>query len=144
MRVGHVSLFYGYDPEEPAEKLFAMSVVNAGTAASATAKTAAMADISRLTQALFRGKTWAVLNETIVARVAGQFAKAFSLRMTKQGLGKVVPAVGVLVGGTLNWTTLEGIVDSSLGSSEWLVHHLHVGLTQPPVIMFGYLNRHFQ
>ncbi|MEU3599966.1 EcsC family protein [Streptomyces sp. NPDC006798] len=38
--VGHVSLFYGYDPEEPAEKLFVMSVVNAGTATSATAKTA--------------------------------------------------------------------------------------------------------
>lgn len=33
--------------------------------------------------------------------------------MTKQGLGKVVPAVGVLVGGTLNWTTLEGIVDTA-------------------------------
>lgn len=111
--VGHVSLFYGYDPEEPAEKLFVMSVVNAGTAASATAKTAAMADISRLTQALVRGKTWAVLNETLVARVAGQFAKAFSLRLTKQGLGKVIPAVGVIVGGTLNWTTLEAIVDSA-------------------------------
>lgn len=47
--VGHVSLLYGYDPEEPAEKLFVMSVVNAGTATPATAKTAAMADISRLT-----------------------------------------------------------------------------------------------
>ncbi len=62
--VGQVSLFYGYDPEEPAEKLFVMSVVNVGTASSATAKNAAMADISRLTQALFRGKTWEVLNET--------------------------------------------------------------------------------
>jgi hypothetical protein len=38
--VGHVSLLYGYDPEEPAEKLFVMSVVNAGTAMSASAKTA--------------------------------------------------------------------------------------------------------
>lgn len=110
---GHVSLLYGYDPEEPAEKLFIMSVVNAGTAMSATAKTAAMADISRLTQALVRGKTWAVLNETLVARVTGQFAKAFSLRLTKQGLGKVIPAIGVIVGGTLNWTTLEAIVDAA-------------------------------
>jgi hypothetical protein len=41
--VGHVSLLYGYDPEEPAEKLFVMAVVNARTAMSATAKTAAMA-----------------------------------------------------------------------------------------------------
>ncbi|WP_238175921.1 EcsC family protein [Kribbella albertanoniae] len=111
--VGHISLLYGYDPEEPAEKLFAMSVVNAGTAMSATAKTSAMADISRLTQALVRGKTWAVLNETVVARVSVQFAKAFGVRLTKQGLGKVVPAVGILVGGTLNWATLEAIVDAA-------------------------------
>lgn len=111
--VGHISLLYGYDPESPVEKLFIMSVVNAGTAVSASAKTAAMADISKLTQALVRGKSWAVLNETVVSKVANQFAKAFSVRLTKQGLGKVVPAVGIVVGGTLNWATLEAIVDAS-------------------------------
>ncbi|MGX1546973.1 EcsC family protein [Streptomyces adustus] len=111
--VGQVSLFYGYDPEEPAEKLFVMSVVNLGTASSATAKNAAMADLSRLTQALFRGKTWEVLNETVVAKVSSQFAKAFNFRLTKKGLGKAVPAVGIVVGSTLNWATLEGIVDAA-------------------------------
>ncbi|WP_314195137.1 EcsC family protein [uncultured Arthrobacter sp.] len=109
--VGHVSLLYGYDPEEPSEKLFMMSVVNAGTAMSASAKTAAMADISRLTQALIRGKAWAVLDRSIVAQVYKQFAKAFEVRFTKQSLGKVLPAVGIAVGGAFNWATLESIVD---------------------------------
>lgn len=111
--VGQVSLLYGYDPEEPAEKLFVMSVVNAGTATSATAKTAAMADMSRLTQALVRGKSWDILNEAVVAKVSAQFAKAFGFRLTKKGLGKAVPAFGILVGGALNWTTLEAIVDAA-------------------------------
>ncbi|MCP3767675.1 EcsC family protein [Streptomyces sp. MAR25Y5] len=111
--VGHVSLFYGYDPEEPAEKLFVMSVVNVGTASSATAKNAALADISRLTQALFRGKTWETLSEAVVTKVSSQFAKAFGFRLTKKGLGKAVPAVGIVVGSTLNWATLEGIVDAA-------------------------------
>lgn len=111
--VGHVSLLYGYDPEEPAEKLFVMSVVNAGTAMSATAKTAAMADISRLTQALIRGKTWEILDKSIVAKVSAQFAKRFGFRLTKQGLGKVVPVAGIVIGGTFNWTTLEAIVDAA-------------------------------
>jgi hypothetical protein len=111
--VGQVSLFYGYDPEEPVEKLFVMSVVNVGTASSATAKNAAMADISRLTQALFRGKTWEVLNDAVVTKVSQQFAKAFGFRLTKKGLGKAVPAFGIVVGSTLNWTTLEGIVDAA-------------------------------
>jgi hypothetical protein len=111
--VGHVSLLYGYDPDEPAEKLFVMSVVNAGTARSASAKTAAFADISRLTQALVRDKTWSVLDKSVVATVSKQFAKAFGARFTKQSLGKVVPAAGILLGGTFNWATLEAIVDAA-------------------------------
>ncbi|EMY36054.1 hypothetical protein D477_001079 [Arthrobacter crystallopoietes BAB-32] len=109
--VGHISLLYGYDPEEPAEKLFVMSVVNAGTAMSASAKTAAMADISRLTQALVRGRTWTVLDRSIIAQVSKKFAEKFAFRLTKQGLGKVVPAAGIVLGGAFNWATLESIVD---------------------------------
>nr|WP_033273631.1 EcsC family protein [Actinospica acidiphila] len=111
--VGQVSLAYGYDPEDPAEKLFVMSVVNVGTASTATAKNAAMADLSKLTQALFKGKTWEKLNQTLIAKVSSQFAKAFEFRLTKKGLGKAVPALGIVVGSTLNWATLEGIVDAA-------------------------------
>lgn len=111
--VGHISLLYGYDPEEPGEKLFVMSIVNAGTAMSASAKSVAMADVSRLTQALVRGKTWAVLDKSILAQVSRQFANKFALRFTKQGLGKVVPLAGIAIGGTFNWATLESIVDAA-------------------------------
>lgn len=111
--VGQVSLHYGYDPEDPAEKLFIMSVVNAGTALSATAKTAAMADVSRLTQALVRGKVWSVLDKSVISQVSKQFANAFGVRFTKQSLGKVVPVAGIVLGSTFNWTTLEAIVDAA-------------------------------
>lgn len=111
--VGQVALCYGYDPEDPAEKLFVMAVVNAGTAMSASAKTAAMMDISRLTQALVRGSTWAVLDKSLVSQASKQFAKAFHTRFTKQSLGKVAPAAGIIIGGTFNWATLEGIVDAA-------------------------------
>lgn len=80
---------------------------------SATAKTAAMADVSRLTQALVRGKTWAVLNESVISQVSQQVAKVFGFRLTKKGLGKAIPAFGIVVGGALNWTTLESIVDAA-------------------------------
>lgn len=111
--VGQLALQYGYDPEDPAEKLFVMSVINAGSAMSTTAKSVAMADVSRLTQALVRGKTWAVLNEHVVAKVSQQVAKGFGFRLTKKGLGKAVPVVGIAVGGSMNWTTLESIVDAA-------------------------------
>lgn len=111
--VGQVSLLYGYDPEDPGEKLFVMSVVNAGTAVSSTAKTAAMADISRLTQALVRAKPWVALDQSIITQVSRQFAKAFGVRFTKQSLGKVVPVVGIALGSAFNWATLEAIVDAA-------------------------------
>lgn len=111
--VGHVSLLYGYDPEEPGEKVFVMSVVNAGTAMSASAKTAAMADISRLTQALVRGKAWSILDKSIITQLSKQFSKKFTIRLTKQGLGKVVPLAGIAIGGAFNWSTLESIVDTA-------------------------------
>ena len=111
--VSRTALMYGYDPESSAEKLFIMSVVNAGSALSAGAKTAAFADVSRLTQALVRNKTWKVLNESVVSTVANSFAKSFSIRLTKQGLGKVVPVAGVVLGGALNWATIDGVLDAA-------------------------------
>jgi len=111
--VGQVSLLYGYDPDEPGEKLFVMSVINAGTAMSSGAKTAAMADISRLTQALVRGKAWPILEKSLIAQVYRQFGKAFGVRITKQSLGKVVPAAGIVLGSAFNWATLERIVDTA-------------------------------
>ncbi|RPF29016.1 EcsC family protein [Georgenia muralis] len=111
--VGHVALLYGYDPEDPNEKPFIWSVINVGTAMSASAKQAAMKDLSRLTQALFRGKTWQVLNESVLSRAYVAFAKAFGTRATKQSLGKFLPAVGVIMGAGFNWATLESIVDAA-------------------------------
>lgn len=110
--VGQVGLAYGYDPSEPTEKVFVLSVVNAGTAMSSSAKLAAMQELSVLTQQLYRGATWKILDST-VTRLYQQFATRFGIRYTKQGLGKFVPALGIALGASLNWATLEGIVDAA-------------------------------
>lgn len=60
-----------------------------------------------------RDKAWIVLNETVVAKVAVEFSKRFGFRLTKQGLGRVVPIAGIGLGAALNWATLEGIVDAA-------------------------------
>jgi len=111
--VGQVALAYGYDPEAPEEKVFALSVINLGTSMSTGAKYAAMADVSRLTQALYRRAAWDVLNSSVVAQLYKQFAARFGVRVTKQGLGKVVPVIGIALGAGFNWATLEAMVDSA-------------------------------
>ena len=51
----------------------------------------------KLTQALFRGKTWDVLSNAFVTKVAEKFAKAFGvLDLTKKSLAKAVPAFGIV------------------------------------------------
>ncbi|GIG20199.1 hypothetical protein Cch01nite_09230 [Cellulomonas chitinilytica] len=112
--VGQQALAYGYDPEDPAEKLFILSVVNAGTALSGGAKLAAMADVSRLTQQLVRGATWKkLLDSSLLARLYKQVLARFVVRTTKQGLGKLVPVVGILISGGFNWATLEQVTDAA-------------------------------
>ncbi|GAB6858728.1 EcsC family protein [Microbacterium xylanilyticum] len=111
--IGDIALRYGYDPEDPAEKAFMLTAVNLGTAMSTSAKSAALADISRLTQALVRGKSWEVLNKHVVANVASKIWPRLGTRLTKQGLGKIVPAAGILIAGSINWATLESIVDAA-------------------------------
>ena len=111
--VGQVALAYGYDPEAPEEKVFALSVINLGTSMSTGAKYAAMADVSRLTQALFRGAAWDALTSSVVAQLYKQFGARFGVRVTKQGLGKVVPVIGIALGAGFNWATLEAMVDGA-------------------------------
>jgi hypothetical protein len=111
--VGQVALAYGYDPDKPEEKIFALSIINLGTALSSGSKIVAMADISQLTQALYRRASWEVLNASIVSQLYVQFGARFGVRVTKQGLGRVVPVVGIAIGGVFNWATLEAVVDSA-------------------------------
>ncbi|KGM03834.1 serine/arginine repetitive matrix protein 2 [Cellulomonas cellasea DSM 20118] len=111
--VGHHALHYGYDPARPEEKVFVLSVVNWGTAATVASKATAFADVSRLTQGLVRGARWTQLNDSAVTLVTRAFTEAFGGRLVQRGLGKVVPVVGVVAGVSLNWLTLEQIADAA-------------------------------
>ncbi|MEK8226474.1 EcsC family protein [Oerskovia sp. M15] len=88
-------------------------MINLGTAASTAAKEAAFIDLVRLTQLLVRGATWEKLGEATFVKIAQKLTAALSIRFTKKSLGKLIPVVGVAVGASLNWATLEAVVDSA-------------------------------
>lgn len=58
------------------------------------AKTAAHAELSQLTQLLFRDATWDKLNEKVITKVAQKFASKFSVSLTKKKFGQFVPIRG--------------------------------------------------
>lgn len=109
--VGEVALGYGYDPTLPGESLFVQAAMRLGNVMNATAKEAALRELSFITQKLVRNQTWAVLKESVLVRLAKDFADQYAVNLTKKGLGKLVPIAGIGIATVLN-------VDSVLRTIE--------------------------
>lgn len=107
--VASTARYYGYDPQQREEQVFMMSVIGLGMATGGPAKTAAYAELSQLTQLLFRDATWARLNEKVLTKIAQQFANRFSVSLTKKKLGQFVPVAGMVVGAGLNFALIDKI-----------------------------------
>jgi len=100
---------YGYDPRQPEEQIFMMSVLGLGMAARTPAKAAAYAELSQLTQLLFRNASWEKLNEKILTKIAQRFATKYGVNLTKKKLGQFVPVAGIFVGAGLNFDLIDRI-----------------------------------
>lgn len=107
--VAATARYYGYDPQEREEQVFMLSVIQLAMATGTTAKTAAYAELSQLTQLLFRDATWTKLNEKVLTKVAQQFANRFAVNLTKKKFGQFVPVAGVLIGAGFSWAAVDRV-----------------------------------
>lgn len=107
--VASTARYYGYDPHQREEQVFMMSVIGLGMATGAPAKTAAHAELSQLTQLLFRDATWDKLNEKVITKVAQKFASKFSVGLTKKKFGQFVPIAGIAFGAISNFALVDRI-----------------------------------
>ncbi|GAA4987438.1 EcsC family protein [Kitasatospora paranensis] len=111
--VAATALCYGYCPSDPEEELFAMSVIALGMSTGTSAKTAAYAELSQLTQLLARNAPWAKLNEKVLTRIAQSFAAKFAQQLPKRKLGQFVPVAGMAVGAGLSYMLIDRIAVSA-------------------------------
>jgi hypothetical protein len=111
--VASTARYYGYDPRLREEQVFMMSVIGLGMTTGGPAKAAAYAELSQLTQLLFRDATWATLNEKVLTKIAQQFANKFSVDLTKKKLGQFVPVAGMVAGAALNFALIDRIADAA-------------------------------
>lgn len=114
--VAHTAMYFGYDPNDPAEQVFAMSVISLGTAGSTAAKTVAYQELSQLAQQLARRATWKVLDAHLVTKVAKAFAARMSVRLTQRKLGQLVPVLGIGIGAGLNYLMLDKVCTAAYWS----------------------------
>lgn len=107
--VSSIATWYGFDPRQPEEQVFIMSVLRLGMATGQSAKTAAYFEVSQLSQMLFRNATWEKLSEKVLTKIVQQFATQASVNLTKKKLGQVVPVAGIAVGAGMNATLIQRV-----------------------------------
>jgi len=131
--VSHTAMYYGYDPNEPAETAYVLSVINLGSAVTASGKYAAYAELPRVTQILVRGGTWASLTEHLLPRIMQRFAAAFSVRLTKVKLGQLVPVAGIAAGAGLNYWMIDQVADAAYWTYRERFLNEKIGVSEPLV-----------
>lgn len=111
--VAHLAAYYGYDVDEPEERLFALGVLGVGTAGDAVAKYAAYAELHRLAAALARRQSWQHLNANVITQVVATVYAKLGLRLTQRKLAQAIPVAGIVIGAGLNAKLLSRIVDDA-------------------------------
>ena len=129
--VAHVGAYYGYNTRLPGEQVFALAIINWSSATTEAGKSAAFAQLSRITQQLVRGSTWAQLSEHVLVKVVQQTFESLGFRLTKRKLGQAIPALGVVIGAGLNAGILQEVAESA--QMAYRLRHLEekYGVTPP-------------
>ncbi|QNO13302.1 EcsC family protein [Alkalicella caledoniensis] len=109
-----IAAIYGYDPEDPIEKLYMIKLLSFGTAVKTSGKIAIQAELQMLRIAIKRfsfmkleeiGGKYAVI---IAARNVG---KNVGKRLTRKTLLKGIPMVGGVFGGFFNYGFIKDIAE---------------------------------
>ena len=93
----------------PEEELFALTVINWSSAASEGAKYATFQQLSRITQQLVRGATWAQLSEHVTVKGIQEIYTRLGIRLTQRKLGQAIPVAGIALGAGMNANLLHSI-----------------------------------
>lgn len=112
--VSEIAAHYGYDPRQPEEERFILGILNFTTAATQAGKVQALQGLSQLTQQMMRQPTWKELEKRVLVKVVQRVFSSLGLRLTKQKLAQVVPALGVAVNAGLAVGLMEDAVRGAM------------------------------
>ena len=108
--INKIGLCYGYEPDTEENRRFVLGVLASVGANSVEEKAAAIAFLRRL-QVMLVQKAWKMLTDEAVAKKLSeaaftmgieQLAKQLGINITKRAALKVIPLIGLVVGGAVN------------------------------------------
>lgn len=101
-----IGAYYGFDPNEEAERALIMSIIGAGLATGAT-KHAAMKQVRDVSVLLAQKATWSTLNQKHLVLLMKKIYGALTISTTKKSMAKGLPAAGAVLGASMNYRSIR-------------------------------------
>jgi hypothetical protein len=119
--IQQVGSCYGFNMQDPKMSMIVMNCLSVGSATSAVAKSAALADMAITVEALMKNWTYKKIAETTQTGAFVQALKALTKNLpktianniTKVKLGQMIPFVGAAVGGGFNYWFVSNVTTTS-------------------------------
>lgn len=111
--IGEYATYTGFDIRTQQERLFAFNTLGLASSSSQRAKTAALAQLIRISRDVARRTTWRELEEYTFVQIAKRVAEAVGVRLTKAKLADMLPIAGGFVGAGFNTMFIGKVCDSA-------------------------------
>lgn len=111
--VAEYAAYYGFDTDSVDERLFALHLLDAVSAASDTSKQVAMTPVLRLSSRLVRENAIDQVERMALARAIRNAVEALGLHLTRAKLAQIVPATGAVVGSGFNAYYTSKVCDAA-------------------------------
>ncbi|MGI9173852.1 MAG: EcsC family protein [Rhodothermales bacterium] len=111
--VGEYATYCGFDVRDPAERLYALEILNLVSHPSDTAKQVTLAPVIRVTQHVARQQTMQNVQEFALTRAIRNAVSALGVRLTRAKLAQILPVAGALVGSGFNAYYTSKVCDAA-------------------------------
>lgn len=110
---GEHAALCGFDLTEPAERLFALQVLNAVTQPTDATKQAALVPVMRVARQVANDQAVHAIEQHALSRALRNAARALGIRLTKAKLAQVLPVVGAGIGAGFNAYYTSKVCDAA-------------------------------
>ncbi|WP_022854421.1 EcsC family protein [Thermodesulfatator atlanticus] len=101
--ISEYATYYGFPPEDLEERTYVLYVFTRAFGPAETGKPGALVHLEKVARDILRNKTWAELSESWFVQIAKKVAEQIGVRLTKKGLLKAIPVVGIAISAGTNY-----------------------------------------
>jgi hypothetical protein len=120
--IAQIAHTYGFETSSQEERAFALNLHGAASADHAT-KTAFLNNLNKIAMDVARGRAWKDLGEHGFVGLARKVAQLIGTSLTKKKLAQLIPIVGAVVGGGVNYAYTHQNLEAArmMYRKRWLI-----------------------